>query len=396
MRTRAVVWLVWSIWTIPLAMIVPTLLFELENVGADPLASNLLGALAFLAYITVGAALLSAFGNLALDYAVYSLLTQPDAVPGAAWLGALGGAARAVGYVMIGTLLLLHFPTGQRPAPRWRLLAGIALALVVLFSLSILLGNNLSAADKRLASVANPLGVLPASTADLLQSVSAALLFACVIGCCASVGVRFRRARGIERQQLKWLIWAGLALAVPVVGVIADVPVLQSTAIWNPCLAAIPVAVGIAILRYRLLDIDLILNRTLVYGSLTALLAGLYSVGVVGTQALVNALTGQAKQESPAVVVVTTLVIAALFQPLRRHLQTFIDRRFYRTKYGAARALSRFAETLRGEVELDQLTQYLRAVVEEAIQPAEVLLWLREPQQRVAVSRDIELTEGSR
>jgi hypothetical protein len=230
--------------------------------------------------------------------------------------------------------------------------------------------------------VANPFGALPAATADLLQSVSAVLLFACVIGCCASVVARFRRAGGIERQQLKWLIWAGLALAIPVAGVLADVAVLQSTAVWNLCLAAIPIAVGIAILRYRLFDIDLIINRTLVYGSLTALLAALYFVGVVGTQALVNVLTGQAQRESPAVIVVTTLVIAALFQPLRRSIQRFIDRRFYRTKYDAARALANFGATLRSEVELEALHEHLVAAVEETMQPERVSLWLSPMQRR--------------
>src|SRR5262249_27239673 len=151
-------WLVWAAWATTLAMIVPTLAFESINVGADPLASNLLGALAFLAYITigalvalrrsdnpigwllVGAALVSAFGNLALEYAVYGLITRPGSLPGGALLGVLGGVARSVGFVIIGTILLLLFPTGHLPLPRWRPLALIALALIALFALSILLG----------------------------------------------------------------------------------------------------------------------------------------------------------------------------------------------------------------------------------------------------------------
>jgi hypothetical protein len=406
MSRRAAVWLAWSLWAITLAMTVPTLLFESVNVGADPLAINLLGALVPLAYATVGAliasrrprnpigwllagaTLLSAFGDLAINYAVYALVTRPGALPGGAWLGAIGGGARTLGFFPNLTFLVLLFPTGRLPSPRWRPLAGVSLLAVLLFGASNLLESTLADINGQLATVANPLGVLtPESLADnLLGGVSFPLIFGCIIGCCASVVVRFRRARGVERQQLKWLVYAALWAAVAFFGVIVGVftnnPILASSATFYLLLAGIPVAVGIAILRHRLFDIDLLINRTLVYGSLTVILGGLYFASVVGAQTLVGVLTGNAGAQQPAIIVVTTLIIAALFQPLRRRIQRFIDRRFYRTKYDAARALSRFAETLRSEVELGQLAEHLQAVVEETMQPAHVSLWLS-PTQRL-------------
>ena len=135
-------------------------------------------------------------------------------------------------------------------------------------------------------------------------------------------------------------VWAALAFFGVLVGVFTNNPVLASAVTFDLCLLGIPIAVGIAVLRHRLFDIDFIINRTLVYGSLTALLAGFYFVGVVGVQALVHAITGQIQQESPVVVVVTTLVIAALFQPLRHSIQRFIDHRFYRRKYDTAQTLA--------------------------------------------------------
>src|ERR671911_242621 len=137
-----------------------------------------------------------------------------------------------------------------------------------------------------------------------------------------------------------------------------------------------PIAIGVAILRYRLYNIDVLINRTLVYGSLTALLAAVYFGGITATQAIVRVLTGQ-EQQPQLVVVVSTLVIAALFNPLRRRLQSFIDRRFYRRKYDATKMLEAFSAKLRDETDLDALSDDLVGVVRETIQPSHVSLWLR-------------------
>jgi hypothetical protein len=196
----------------------------------------------------------------------------------------------------------------------------------------------------------------------------------------ASLMVRFRRSRGQERQQMKWLTYTATTLTAML---LVDIPLPHDT-VWYPLVdsliglvfAGMPVAVGIAVLRYRLYDIDVIINRTLVYGTLTATLVSVYFGGVATTQAIFRTLTGQQEQPQLAIVV-STLVIAALFNPLRRRIQSFIDRRFYRRKYDAAKTLEAFSAKLRDETDLDALSDNLVGVVRETMQPAHVSLWLR-------------------
>jgi hypothetical protein len=192
----------------------------------------------------------------------------------------------------------------------------------------------------------------------------------------------------VQRQQTKWFVFAcvvGLSL-IAINAVLGEVvPGLSAANSWYQLFggtitalfnAAIPLGVGIAILHYRLWDIDIIINRTLVYGTLTVMLALVYFGLVIGLQSLVRLWTGTIS-EQPVVIVASTLVIAALFQPLRHRIQALIDRRFYRRKYDAARTLAAFSATLRNEVDLTQLSEHLIAVVEETMQPAHVSLWLR-------------------
>jgi hypothetical protein len=198
-----------------------------------------------------------------------------------------------------------------------------------------------------------------------------------------SLFVRLRRAVGVERQQLKWLAYAAGGLAI--VSILIIITIAIDTPRWyewvaNAILVAVtpgvPVTIGIAILRYRLYDIDILINRTLVYGSLTAILAGVYFGSVTATQALFSILTDQ--QELPQLVVVTsTLLIAALFNPLRRRIQSFIDRRFYRSKYDAIKTLEAFSVKLRDVTDPDALSDDLVGLVRETMQPAHVSLWLR-------------------
>jgi hypothetical protein len=206
---------------------------------------------------------------------------------------------------------------------------------------------------------------------------------AVLVSCLASVLsviVRLDNARGEEHQQIKWFAYAAAVLVGDFLFV-----VLPAQEIAGPGAAfvflmigllGIPVAVGVAILKYRLYNIDLLINRTLVYGALTALLVAVYFVGVTATQAIFHTLTGQEKQSQLAIVV-STLVIAALFSPLRRLIQSFIDKRFYRSKYDARKTLEAFSAKLRDETDLDALSDDLVGVVRETMQPAQVSLWLR-------------------
>ncbi len=397
MKPRLTAWLAWSLWALTFAI----LSLEVPPVNAgDDLVQSAFGSLVLLAYATAGAliiarqprntigwllvasALLSALGDLALEYAVYGLLTRPGSVPDPAWAAVIGGILRGAGFFLIITYLLLLFPTGRLPSPRWRPFAWVTLFATVFSLATNMLSADLSSDDTRLTSFSSPLrGVPGASMAGgLLSGVSILLKFGCAVGCCASVVVRFRRARGIERQQLKWLavaaVWAALAFFAAWVGVFINNPVLASAITFDLCLLGIPIAVGIAILRHGLFDIDLIINRTLVYGSLTLLLAAVYFGSVVGLQHLAAALAGPQTSDNPLIIVISTLLIAALFTPLRRRIQRTIDRHFYRAKYDTARTLDRFAATLRSETDLNGLSGHLVGVVQETMRPAHVSLWL--------------------
>jgi hypothetical protein len=201
-----------------------------------------------------------------------------------------------------------------------------------------------------------------------------------------SLLVRFRRARGDERQQIKWFasaaaltfVWILVSEVfeelISIEGGVPEAILAFTSASASLVIPSIPIATGIAILRYRLYDIDILINRTLVYGSLTAMLVSLYFVGIVVLQRVFVLLTGE---QSTLAVVASTLSIAALFNPLRRRIQSFIDRRFYRRKYDARKTLEAFSATLRSETDLDRLGEHLAGVVGETMRPAHVSLWLR-------------------
>jgi hypothetical protein len=240
-------------------------------------------------------------------------------------------------------------------------------------------------------SVRNPLGIegLP-NVYEQLQ----ALMFALIFVASASLLVRLHHARGVERQQIKWVAYAG-ALAggasLPTYTVLEAVDLRWLEIVGHvPALVGIvgvPTAVGIAITRYRLYDIDILINRTLVYGALSATLIALYFVGIVVLQRLFVILTGQ---QSTLAVVASTLLIAALFNPLRRRIQFFIDRRFYRRKYDARKTLEAFSAQLRNETDLDALSDELVSVVKETMQPEHASLWLRSPGRREHYEGEVE------
>ena len=311
------------------------------------------------------------------EYAIYALLAEPNSLPAAEVLVWIVSWMLSI-IVGLPALLYLLFPTGRLPSRRWRWVAWLIAALVLAgvitsaFSSGALMGV--------LGPIRNPLGIegLTGVYKALLYFISPVALSAVVL----SVFMRLRRAAGVERQQIKWFAYAAAAsvmatsLAYLVLGVI-DTPLWferMGFALNIAFIPAIPIAIGIAILRYRLYDIDRIINRTLVYGSLTVTLVALYFGGIVMLQRVFVLLTGQ---QSTLAVVASTLLIAALFTPLRRLIQGFIDRRFYRSKYDARKTLEAFSAQLRNETDLEALSDDLVGVVRETMQPAHVSLWLR-------------------
>jgi uncharacterized membrane protein YidH (DUF202 family) len=232
--------------------------------------------------------------------------------------------------------------------------------------------------------VSNPIGLAWAPDTETPLLIAPAL--GCIVAAVVSLLLRFRRARGVERQQLKSFTYAAVVLVVGFLVLVYLVPpagVFEAHGVpylvWGLLVAPVPVATGIAILRYRLFDIDRLINRTLVYGSLTAVLIATYVALVVGTQALFRLATGQT---SELAIVVSTLAIAALFQPLRRRIQDAIDRRFYRRKYDAQKTVAAFAARLREGMAPEELRGELLRVVRETVQPTQVGLWLRPQEAR--------------
>jgi hypothetical protein len=221
----------------------------------------------------------------------------------------------------------------------------------------------------------NPIGIEGLGYVEDLQAyavLGGGALAVGTVGAVLSVVVRFRRSRGTERQQLKWFLYAAAPIAA--FPAIDSLPVIVSGLLSGWVLVGLPAAIGIAVLRYRLYEIDLVINRTLVYGSLTVMLGLFYVGSVLIMQLLFRVLTGQ---ESQLAVVASTLVIAASFTPLRRRIQAFIDRRFYRRKYDARKTLEAFSARLRDETDLDALTDDLVGVVRGTMQPVHASLWLR-------------------
>jgi cytochrome bd-type quinol oxidase subunit 2 len=231
--------------------------------------------------------------------------------------------------------------------------------------------------EEELGPLDNPLGLdAIAGPAPALLSLITVLLLAVMLAAVAAVLVRLRRARGVERQQLKWFAYAASLLGVAVVVAVvlpSAASSLVDTVTIMLALAALPVAVGIALLRYRLYEIDRLINRTLVYGLLTALLIGVYA----GLVFLLGDLLNPADGSSELAVAASTLAVAALFQPARRRVQAVVDRRFNRRRYDAARTVEAFSARLRDQVDLDTLSAELLGVVDDTVQPTQASLWLR-------------------
>jgi hypothetical protein len=358
--------------------------FWLENT-VFPVSFSVIGAIIAsrlpansVGWLFCAAALVSAMAHLCAEYATYALLARPGSLPVGV---ALGWLAYWVWIPFIGCLglSLLLFPDGRLPPGKgWRLLAW----LIVLSTIGGAVWLALSPGTMvNLGPVRNPLGIegLPDGY-EPVQTIVFALLFVATV---STLVLRLRRARGIERQQIKWPAYtAVIATGASVVQYsIADavgLPWLEWAAyvVSIVALVGFPISLGIAMARYRLYDIDVIINRSLVYGLLSAMLVTIYFGGVTTIQLIFRVLTGQ-EQQSQFAVVISTLVIAALFNPLRHRIQSFIDRRFYRSKYDATKTLAGFSIKLRDETDLETLRGGLIGVVRETMQPSHVSLWLR-------------------
>jgi hypothetical protein len=322
----------------------------------------------------------------ATQYAIYALLTDPGALPGAAWLAWISSWLTIPAIFSAFVALLLLFPTGRLLSPRWRPVAWMMVGWIV----GVAVGNFAYPPDSylgveapvRLNQAAGQIMTMIGGLAWLLASLA-------VPAAAASLVVRFRRSRGQERQQLKWLAYAAALLGVGVLGVtlvgfidqLGGVrpqftrpvgTVLGGVAILG--VTALPITAGMAILKYRLYEIDRLINRTLVYGLVTAVLAAVYA----GLVLSIGQLSGGIGTEPPSGAVAgATLAVAALFQPARRRIQQVVDRRFNRAKYNAAQTIQAFSTRLREQVDLDTLSSELLAVVDQTMEPTQVSFWLR-------------------
>jgi hypothetical protein len=271
----------------------------------------------------------------------------------------------------LGTLALLLFPDGRLPSPRWRPVMWSAAAAIA----AIAVGIAFLPAPLPAIGIPNPLGRSDFAVETLLLAgIGFVLLALSSLLSALSLLLRYRRSSGIERQQIKWVAFASVLVAVPVVGVIV-IGLPLDVGAWIASLAAVPLptAMTIALIRYRLYDIDVLVHRTVVYGATSAAIAIAFFAGIVALQALLRPITAG----SELAIAASTLGSVALFQPIRRRVQDAVDRRFDRFRYDAARTLDAFADRLRDEVDLDTLRGDLLSAVERTMAPAHASVWLR-------------------
>lgn len=324
-------------------------------------------------WLWIGLGLGLALAGFAQCYAAYALVAQPGSLP---FPRAVGSLVAGVGWFMwliFTPLVLLLFPTGRPPSRRWRFLVR---TIVSVGSATLLLGPFIPG-KSGFVPVENPFGVggVVGRAITVLDYAGVLIILASCVPAALSLVFRYRRASGVERQQLKWF-------ALGAIFIVAELSLqfaYEAPGAWDAVVEVVPLAVlyaavGVAILRYRLYDIDRIINKTLVYGSLTAALASVYLGVVVSLQYAFRTLTGS---ESQFAVVASTLAIAALFVPLRRRVQNAVDRRFYRNKYDAKKTLAAFGARLRDETDLECLSEDLVTVARETVQPEHASLWLK-------------------
>ncbi len=326
--------------------------------------------------LVVGSAVIALTG-FAEEWAIHTLFDDPGSLPGGIEMAWLTQWTFLPALVQVPALLLLLFPDGRLPGRRWRPALWLAVATTVTVAAGSALAPGIGGYDQ-FEGVPGPLGLEGARRAgEVLTAVGFAGTAVAIPIAAAAMIVRLRRSRGVERQQLKWIASASAVFALAVVATIAGMAAGQE---WLAVLMIlsfplIPLSAGVAVLRHRLYDVDLVINRALVYGALTALLAASY----VGLALLLGLALGPLTSGSDLAIALSTLAVAALFRPARRRVQRAVDRRFYRRKYDAERTLERFGARLRAETDLEALHAELIGVVRDSMQPAHVSLWLRQP-----------------
>jgi hypothetical protein len=408
----------WAVWSLCLAMIVASIVatvlapaaYQKAQGGLPSLLESMVFVVMVYSFPTVGLLvvlrqprhrlgwfLLLAPGPaiavvMLLDgYSIVGLVSAPGSLPGAAAVTALNQGSWVWSIGAIAIFVVLLFPDGRLPSRRWRWLAwlGSGDVLVIWLVISVIPGKFDDGAG---AGVTSPIGIEGHhDTLTVLFLGSLVLLPLCIIASAVAMVLRFRRSRGTERLQLKWFAAAAaLVAATYLVSMIAQffkaVPFEGTDPSWlvaiqdvsTTSFIAFPVAIGAAILRHRLYDIDIVIKRSLVYGTLTVTLAVVYLLVVLTLRSLTAPVTG----DSNLAVAASTLTVAALFRPLRRRIQTAVNHRFYRRAYDAALTVDLFGQRLRQEVDLDSVTADLRQVVAETMQPSALSLWLRSPDGR--------------
>jgi len=387
-----------TIWAVTVSLVVGALVLGLANRQAIPLydvqstiiaptfatlgalivvrrPGNVIGWIFLASGVLVGVAMFSGY------YAKVALAPDGPALSGGAVAAWFSTQAQST-YVSLILFLVLLFPEGRLLSRRWR---PMAWAIGAFLAGTLVIGALSPGPFADFPSANNPFGVEAITPAlgilGVVGSVGGAI---CIVATIIALTVRFYRSRGVERLQLKWFTYATV-VGFPTPLILSEIApaVFQvlGQLLWTLAFLSLPVSAGLAILRYRLYDIDRIVNRTLVYGLLTVMLIAFYLGGVAATQTTFRLLIDQ--EEPPQLAIVaSTLVIAALFNPLRRRVQAFIDRRFYRRKYDAARTLEAFSARLRDEVDLEELSSDLVSVVRATVQPEHVSLWLRESERR--------------
>jgi hypothetical protein len=395
-RGRTGVWVAWVTLAVYWGCVIVSVLLRARNDPNRPVPDGVFTGLIWGACPTVGAVILArqprnrigwlccAVGLLvgpaffAQAYAWYGLVYRPGSLPGGLAMAWLGEWPWFVALGLMLTFLLLLFPDGRLVSPRWRVVAWAAAATLALGSIWGMFKPTLNAIEPQI--VPNPLGLQQAEDAfDLLESVVVVLLGLLTVLSAASMVVRFRRAQRVERQQLKWFTYAAVVsvlfwIAFALTGLQHRLPTALTYVVGAIFLAAVPVAIGIALLRYRLYDIDRLINRTLVYGLLTIVLGGGYAAVVLVLGQLFGGVT---REPSSWVVAGATLAVAAAFRPARHRIQTAVDRRFNRRRHDAAMTMEAFTVRLRDHLDLEALSSELLAVVDQTMEPTAVSLWLR-------------------
>ena len=399
MSRRAASWLALSLWVLSVVLVVLSAPLYWSISPSDGIVlravDTAFAIVQVVVFSTVGALLMArrpgnrigwilAIAGLAIAvtdvagaYSEFSLVQSQGTLPGTVWAAWFVSWIWIVGAGPALTFLLLIFPDGRLPSGLWRPVGWLSVAAIG----TIALGMAFTPGPMEGFPRANPFGFAPLEGSIVQYGGIGWLLFMASVALSAvSIGARYRRADAGERQQIKWSAFAGTFAAAGWVGLsltyggegtlVVAINLFQTVSIIG-----VPIAVGIAVLKYRLYAIDVLINRTLVYGALTGTLVAVYFGGVATTQAIFRVLTGQ--EQPQLAIVASTLAIAALFNPLRGLIQSFIDRRFYRRKYDAAKTLEAFSAKLRDETDLEALGVELVGVVSETMQPSHVSLWLR-------------------